>query len=301
MTTPIDHETCSELLRAYVLGEAGTDRPAVAAHLEVCERCRTERSGLERLLAPIPPLTEAERSRIHFAVRNAGRAESSQAPAELHAVPDRDGDLMSGRPGTGSPQSQARQPRWIAPVLSAAAAVILIVSGIALLGHGVSGPSALRTATDQGSGANGGGHEANTAVPEAGAGPHFASSPLTGIHEVRRRATRTVQTLSGAYDRKAARHGLATGFLDQLAQRAPPSVRRQILGCGGEQLSTAGSRALLPAYGAITSAGDKRSLVLVFASSGAGEARPSGFEIYAWPLGSCDVRPSHSSGKLPAG
>jgi anti-sigma factor RsiW len=300
MTTPIDHETCSRLLRAYVLGELEGDAPSVAAHLEGCEQCRAEHAGLEILLTPVAPLSEAERSGIHVAVRDVTRPELSHAPAQLQEVrPARRTSTSSGTIGSASSEVRRRQ-RWMAPALSAAAAVILVVSGIAILGHGISGSGSLGTAMDQGAGGGASRPEANAAGSSA-PGPLFAPSPLTGVGQVKHRAGPVLKSLTRVYDRDAARQGLASGFLDRLAQRAPPSVRRQILHCGGRLLAERGSRALLPTYGAIAARGGNRSLVLVFSSSAARQDRLTRFEIDTWPLGSCNVEPVTSSGILPSG
>ncbi len=68
----MDHETCSELLAAFVRGELPEDIHAeVSKHLETCEDCRLERAAAAALAVALEPMTELERRRLHSSLGKA--------------------------------------------------------------------------------------------------------------------------------------------------------------------------------------------------------------------------------------
>jgi hypothetical protein len=291
MTFPIDHETCSRLLRAYAVGEAGVDAGAVTDHLEGCRQCTDEFAAVKRLLDPAEPLTEAERSQLRAAVTKATRPEPSLGPAPVAREP------RSVESREGSASARARM-RWLMPALSAAAAVIVIAGGIAFFGNSTSEQNMVTSADRAITGAA---RAPENTTPAAGAksqpGPHFERGLLSSITEVRQTARPVLVALGRAY-KPADGRTLASPVLDRLAGQAPPGLGRQILDCGGRLMSSAGSRVLLPAFGAQTSANGRRSLVLVFASSIANQGGLLRFEIDAWPVGSCTADAAQSSGVI---
>jgi hypothetical protein len=187
-------------------------------------------------------------------------------------------------------------------MLSAAAAIVLIATGIALFQHlgTSSGGSA-----DQVSAARGAAqpHQNSSKAPVGGGLnrngatslplPRFASAgaPSTSVVEIN--AAATLPAFAAAYNGTEA-HRLAPNFLHRLSNAAPSSLSAQVTTCGDGVLNLR-SAAALPAYGAVTYVDGQRALVLVFATSSTPAAPLTRLDLRAWPLGSCDRELVHRS------
>ncbi len=79
MKAPIDHATCSELLRDHVAGllEARQSE-LVEAHLRDCQDCRAEAGVVAALAGDVDPLTEHERHRLRTSVGSALKSPERQ-------------------------------------------------------------------------------------------------------------------------------------------------------------------------------------------------------------------------------
>jgi hypothetical protein len=296
MTEAMDHDACSQLLRAYLVGEADDDAPAIAAHLEGCPECRAERAALEMLLAPVKGLTPAERAQLRTGVDRATRVAS---PSALRAV-----SSLSTRPARGSPNRATSSPapkpqnaerfRHLASALSAAAAILLIATGVVLFQHLGAGSSnsaaqssAAHGAAQPGLGATktrgglGIGRNAPSSLPL----PRFARHRLPTTIRAETRAAAILPAFVAAYNGTEAEH-LAPSFLRRLARAAPQALAPQVQQCGNRVLDEPGVGAL-PAYGATTAVNGQPVLVLVFATSSSPGASLTRLELRAWPLGSC--------------
>jgi hypothetical protein len=293
MTSPMDHDTCSRLLRAYVTGEAGEDAPAIAGHLQDCPQCQVERAGLEALMAPVEPLTEAERARLHAGVTAATRPPAT-APSRLAPVPAPGGSATRRPPGrelrpSGPVDLGGRRRQRLAPVLSAAAAILLVVSGIILFQHvgsGTNAPSASganravhgpQSARSQGGGKPG----ALTSVPL----PAFRRGQLADIQQVQAQAAPLAAAFARAYNGSQVQR-LAPGFLNRLVQLAPLQHRAQVRQCGNGFLQTSGGTAI-PLLASRTTADKTPVLAMAFASSSTTGEPLTRLIVTAWPLGSC--------------
>lgn len=300
MTETMDHETCSQLLRAYIAGEAGDDEPAVAAHLEGCPQCRAERAGLQALMTPVESLTPGERTRLRDTVADATHPASPQ----LHAVP---GSTTSPgpRPGATAPPTRRSKARWdrFAPALSAAAVLLLIASAIVLfqhLGGSSGGPSAASGAKPAAPGARNGPatHRSDLieGIHPSLPLPRFAATAVATIDRAEAQAGSLLPAYAAAYSGTHATR-LAPEFLNRLAQSAPTTVASQVRECGSRVLAEPGMVGV-PAYGATTTVGGRAALVLVFAARGSTGAALTRLELRAWPLGSCDRELVHRSAPL---
>jgi hypothetical protein len=307
MTEAMDHDACSRLLRAYLAGEAGNDAPAIAAHLEGCPECRAERAGLEMLLAPVERLTPAERAQLRAGV---GRATQVASSSVLRAVPS-----VSTRPAWGSSKretpSPARKPHnterfhRLAPALSAAAAVLLIASGVVLFQHlgGGSSNSAAQAGAAHGAAQPGkgatkarGGLGIDRSVPSSLPLPRFAPHRLPTTTRAETQAAAILPAFVAAYNGTEARH-LAPSFLHRLARVAPHALASQVQQCGNRVLDEPGA-GTLPAYGATTTVNGQTVLVLVFATSSSPSTPLTRLELHAWPRGSCDRELLHRSAAI---
>lgn len=144
MTSNIDHDRCSELLRGHVRGVlSAADTAAVEAHLAGCEACSAELRALA-LLERDPPqtLTDLERRRLRHAVLDALR----QPDVALDATAAT-GDQVAGAPAAGP------WMRRLGAALGAAALIAVAAVGVATLG-GSGGEDAASTAgrAEQGAG-----------------------------------------------------------------------------------------------------------------------------------------------------
>jgi hypothetical protein len=286
MTQPMDHATCSQLLRAYVTGDAGAYAPAVEAHLQKCAQCRAERAGLEMLLVPLEPLSTPERARLHTSVREATGVGLSDSPPSLRTIPavqrQPPSNWHTGDAATAG-AVRGQRLRWLTPALSAAAAVVLIASGIVLFGHlGTVSNNAASVSADRGA-AGGASRPQAEQVPAPGLRlPVFARARL--------RARDVLAAFKRSYRRGDQAHRIASGLLGpdllvQLADEAPRGLRPQILRCGRRAVHRNAS--LVPAFGAAATVRGDKALVVVFVLSRSAERRPIGFELVAWPSGSC--------------
>jgi hypothetical protein len=288
MTPPLDHDTCSQLLRAYLAGEASDVAPAIAGHLETCRQCREESAGLRMLLAPVDEMTPTERSQLRAEVARATRAESRS----LQAVPSRRPTSEGPDRATGSPRSRMDRRRF-APLLSAAAAILLIATGVVLFQHlgGSSGRTSFGSAAAPKGAPRG---DANTGTKAQGVGPSFLAAPtfatslLSDLGQVEREASTRLPSFRSAYDGAPAAQ-LAPGLLGRLADAAPAALRSQVLECGHQVIDQPGSTAL-PAFGARVTVRGQPTLALAFTTPNSPAGR---LEIDGWALGSCEPRVLH--------
>jgi hypothetical protein len=304
MTQPIDHATCSRLLPSFLAGEAGDDAPAITEHLRGCAQCRAERAGLEMLLVPVEPPTESERAQLRTAVWEASSAAADgSSPQSAGRVRDLGASRSLPRPGQSRrPSNRGHSPRhrrWLTPALGAAAAVLLIAGGIALLGHQSPGFNAATSgrSADRAVGAVAPSPSGVKGLAGAqGPTPSFYPAPLGGIGQTSRRAAPLLAAFARAYDGKQAR-SMGSPFLAQLSRKAPGSLRDQIQRCGADVLAR--GRSALPAFGTVARVRQERALILVFSSSPSRQGPLSRFDLFAWPLGSCLSQLVHRSGPIP--
>jgi hypothetical protein len=290
MRSPLDHEQCSALLRAYLAGEAGEAAPAVEEHLEQCEQCSAEVAVIKMMLIPVEPPTSAERTRLRAGVMRAAhsrRAASDQQPAA---------------PARHEPP--ARTP-W--RFLTALGAAMVLVIAVATMGR-------LMGTSGGGSASGGGGSNAprgalsQTRTPGGAAEPNGAGTP--GQNEAKPGAVTSVPTPRfggsvGSVDQAAAHAStlvsgfartysgsqiprLAPTFQERMVRAAPPELSPQVRLCAG----LVGDHAL-PVYGATTTVGGRRALVLIFASPAAPGGPLTQERLYAWPIGSCGEKLVH--------
>lgn len=290
MSHPLDHDTCSQLLRAYLAGEAGDDAPAVAAHIESCPQCQEERAALRALLAPVEKMTPAERSHLRSEVARATQSSHLEAVAS----PGRASQRPSGRETAGSARSRMDRRRF-APALSAAAAILLIVTGAALFQHlgsssreGAAGSAAAPNSAVDGNPNTGA--KVPLGAPSSLAAPTFASSVLPDVGQVERQASARLPAFASAYSRAPVEQ-FAPGLLGRLAETAPAALRSQVLECGHLVIDQPGTTAL-PAYGAKVTVRGEQILALAFATPNSPAAR---LEIDGWALGSCEQQILHRS------
>lgn len=291
MTQPMDHATCSRLLPTFLAGQAGDATQAITEHLRGCARCRAERAGLERLLAPVEPPTETERARLRAAVQDAtfGATQAPQQVRPLHAAPSDRAGSATPSPGRRYGGRPGWQRSWVTPALGAAAAVLLIVSGISLFGHSTSNLSA-------GSNSGGGVSEANrVARPSPGAAhnataagpaPSFYRGHPIELGQVSKRASSVLIAYARGYS-SGHDGSLGTDLLTRLAAQAPRSLRPQIRRCGDRVLDD--HHSALPAFGAVARVRRRPGLVLVFTSRDPSTGSHSRFGLYAWSRGSCRI------------
>ncbi|MDP9234028.1 MAG: hypothetical protein M3P01_05690 [Actinomycetota bacterium] len=293
MTFPMDHDTCSQLLRAYVTGEAGEDAPAIARHLQDCRQCQVERAGLEMLLAPVDPLTEAERAHLHAGVA-AGIRPPITVPSRLAPVPAPGGPASRRPPGrevrpSGPVDLVSRRLRRFAPALSAAAAILLVLSGVILFQH--VGTSQNSPSAASAKGQVNGAQPARSGPGEKTGGlgslplPAFRAGQLADIDQVQKQAAPLATAFARAYS-GAQVEQLAPGFLRRLVHLAPLQHRTQLRQCGDHFLKTSGGTAI-PLLGSRTTLDKAPVLALAFASSSSPGGPLTRLIVVAWPLGSC--------------
>jgi hypothetical protein len=289
----MDHDACSRLLHAYITGEAGEDARAIARHLQDCRQCQVERAGLEMLLAPVDPLTEAERARLHVGVAAATRPPAT-APSRPAPVPA--GDSASRRPPgrqerpSGPGDIGSRRQRRVAPAFSAAAAILLVVSGVILFQHVDTGYNRPSTS----GAANGAAHAPESARSQGGGKPGalsslplpaFSAARFAGIEQVQRQATPLAAAFARAYGGSQVER-LAPLLLHRLEHLAPPDLRSQVQQCGDRFLRTSRTAAV-PLFGSRTTIDKTPALALAFASSSSPGEPLTRVLVTAWPLGSC--------------
>jgi hypothetical protein len=301
----LTHERCSELLAAYVgegLEAAGSE--AVARHLASCPDCRQELNGLSELLAPAgPPMTSSERAALH------------------EALPGPTGDA---RVVDFRPRSKRREPisrPWPARLAAAlgAAALLLVVAAAAVL--------LPRNASQQGAEGSGG---SSAEAPEVGPMPSAqrgdeSTKDSRGLAErldaqrPGRRArplwvSPTAPTTRAQLERRGRRGqpfvafaqtlsstdatARQAEFLNQLAARAPASLRPAVRSCTArvERHASAGYR-LLPAFGARAKLDGDQVLVLGYAWT-QGKGPLDRFMIWGFARGSCDAPVIYEAGPI---
>ena len=188
-----------------------------------------EKQGSADAARPLEEMTPAERSHLHAEVNRATRSESR---SRLGAVPSR--GPTSERP-VGSARAGGLDRRRLAPVLSAAAAILLIATGVALFQHlgGSSGSGSFGAAApDRGArGANTGAQTIHGGGPSTLAAPAFAPSLLPDVGQVERRG-RGAAAIVPVDSAHAPVAQFAPGLLGRLAETAPAALRSQVLECG---------------------------------------------------------------------
>jgi hypothetical protein len=183
--------------------------------------------------------------------------------------------------------------RRLAPLLSAAAAILLIATGVVLFQHigGSSGSDSFGAAgaPDRGArGANTGPQTINGGGPSSLAAPVFAPSLLPDVGQVEREAAARLPSFRSAYVRAPVAQ-FAPGLLGRLAEAAPAALQSQVLECGHQVIDQPGST-VLPAYGAKVTVRGGPILALAFTTPNSPAAQ---LEIDGWALGSCDHQVLH--------
>jgi hypothetical protein len=280
MTQDIDHTTCSARLRAYVAG-ALDDRTAaaVARHLESCPQCAGERRAVALLQHEPAPLAPEERARLHAAVRDSRRARPAATPTWR---------------------------RRLAPALAAAAVLVALAVGapFVLSGGGRSGLDA-----GGGGGATGDTAEGRAQPDQPAARAAAESAGLTAT-AARPRFDASAGALSRARLRRMAGQvplervttdsveevqRLGEELADRLVRQAPPQVAGQVREC--VEVVLRNSPAALPVRGAAGKLDGSDVVVVAFARGAGGRGALDGYQVWAWPQGSCDAPVSFQAGR----
>lgn len=325
--TPMTHERCSELLRAYVQGDIAPDeRAEVSAHLDACDACRHEEAGLRSLLATEPgSLDERERAHLRDAVMSAIAASDEETAPSLHKL-QRPSKAAFVQPVTN----------WRARVAGGlAAAAVVVIAGVFYLGGGFSGEDSGDTAggadgdrsTQQLSRESASTEDrAGNAIPAAGADAEseefkdsgaggatttegFAEPAPTFIGIERRYTNARLDRLgrrglqlvlfSRAYDTDDTAR-LRNDFVDRVAtsaaRRAGQAAADQVRDCAGVVLD--GEATALPAFGALGRLDGRDVLVLGFAWSEGGSGSLDDYMLWTWRRGSCDSLTDYRTGSI---
>jgi hypothetical protein len=245
------------------------------------------------MLITVDPPTSAERTRLRAGVMRAAhsrRAVNEEQPA--------------------APPQQERQPaRTPWRILTALGAAMVVVIAVASLGRLV-GTSGGGAGAAGGGGVNApsgalsqihtplGGAEPNgpsTPAPnDVKPGPHITSVPtprfggsVASVDRAAAQASPLVTEFARIYSGSQVAR-LAPIFRGRMVRAAPPELSAQVRLCAG----LAGERSL-PVYGATTTVGGRRALVLIFAFSAPPGGPLTQERLYAWPLGSCGEKLVH--------
>ena len=315
MTKNIDHERCSEQLRAFIRRELDEDETRVVEeHLDSCDTCRAELLGLKALLgAEDPGLDLRERRTLHEGV---ARAIEAREPVIL---------------GAGLEKKRGWMQRF-APTLSAAALllVVLVVAASGLTGNGDGDGAASDAAGGAKSGPSGNRSrgEEDAALEEAieddDAGEGEAAAPDKQEFKSKNRAVETGSALRngprpsfierfGGDLAAAAPPDLLEDFASSytvadaekrefryialLSRTAPSQVRGQVQDCG-DVVTDASEEPVLAASGALGRVDDRPGLFLSFVYSDAERGPLSSYMVWAWPRGSCSKRLAYRTGTI---
>lgn len=282
MTYDIDHATCSARMRALVAGDLD-DRTAaaVARHIESCHECSAEHRAVRLLLDDPAPLTSDERTALHAAV-------DARAAASV------------SRP------SHRSWGRRLAPALAAAVVLVLVAvaAPFVLTGSDQEATDAFGQRAGGGSAAETAGGAAHVEKDEARsstdgplAGLRFDASggDLTraGLRRMGRRASAagsTWVTIAGADP-----EWVAGKLTSRLARAAPAAVAEQVQECVDTVLSEGRT---VPVHGAIGTLEGTEVVVVAFARA-TDRGTLGGYQVWAWPRGSCDTPVSFQAGRVP--
>jgi hypothetical protein len=315
----MDHELCSDLLPSYAAGELHADTAAeVRAHLESCPECRAEESAVRAIrAAPVEPMTDIERARLHRSLRD--RLDVPQrAPARM---------------------------AWLPPALTVAALLLALVVGVQVMsgsggdkddadaggarieseGGGGGGPTPQtfdlvggdvvtfeqrfteRTAeTDGQEGASdegvSSGAGSGVGAPKSGDAPQESSDPFPSAlnadrdkRELLRFARRqdTLAAFARAYSASDI-DVLRDDFVDVLTTDAPTEAAgSQIEECDG-LVAQAQDSSLLPVVAAHGRFDGRPSLVLGYLSPEDEAGALTRFTFFVWQRGDCSI-PVHST------
>jgi hypothetical protein len=283
MAQDIDHTTCSARLRAYVAGKLD-DRTAasVARHLESCPHCAEERRAVALLHEEPPPLTPDDRARLHAAVR----------------------EEVSGRGRAGQARSWRRR---LAPALAAAAALAVLAVGAPLVltgsqdsaleagrGAGDAGGADSSTESDQlagGAGAERGAARTSESAPRPRFDPSAGALSPAVLRRMGRNVPRARSTSFASEDAAAIGEELSA----RLVRQAPPEVADQIEEC--VEVVRRQSPGVLPVHGAAGTLEGTEVLVVAFVRGRGGRGALDGYQVWAWPRGSCDAPVSFQAGR----
>ena len=320
MTQEMDHDRCSELLRAYARDDlAAPERQAIESHLSSCADCRTELGAVRVLLGDdSESLTGRERRKLHAAV---AREVAAMGP---------DGEARQAAPRRSWGQR-------FAPTL-AATALLLVAVGVALTGG--EGSDELGEGTQRSAPAARDGGAVSEESFEAGGGGDAGSAPVksktedrskpesptedaetteateggerlaggAGVPRPRPRfknafVTDLSQMTTGVFDAYTASYTVADarkradGFLMRLSAEAPADVRVQVRTCGRAAVDAA-EDPLLPAAGALGRIEEEPSLLLSFAYTRNQTGPLDSYMVWAWPRGSCSARLDYATGPI---
>lgn len=293
-----DHEHVSELLAAFVHASLEPERRSdVESHLETCEECRRELTGLRALQAD-EGLTELERTRLHRDVL-----------AEL---------------GLAGAEARRPSPRWAGAgrLVGVAATLALLLGGLVYLGGNLGGDdagdgdaaqSALEDGGDQREDpfSSGAGGEAEGATDSAGttmeAGAAAAPPPeatyeadLGEVTDKQLKQTgrrgRTFRSFASVPVETIEEY--REPFLDELVAKADGELGEQLRECARDvlaQLPTA-----VATYAAPAKYGDPPRPVLIvgFAYSFTEDGFLDQYQMWIYPRGSCDFPTNYVGGQI---
>jgi hypothetical protein len=286
MTYDIDHATCSVRMRAFVAGDLD-DRTAAAVtrHLESCSDCAAELRSVSLLLDAPAPLTADERSAIH---------------SEL------DARTSGSVPGPASLRRSSRPRLRMAPVLAAAAVLVLLAVAAPFVLTGT-----VPSSEDEEAAGAGGGAAAETSgqtgrvakedaplAPDASGGVRFDASGRDLSRAALRRMGRAASVTGGSSFTtsdvgETAR--LAEKSTSRLVREAPVDVADQVDECVETVL---GQGPVVPVHGAVGTLEGREVVVVVFARATKRDGL-DGYQVWAWPIGSCDAPVSFQAGRAP--
>jgi hypothetical protein len=279
MTRNIDHATCSARMRAFIAGDLDErTAAAVARHLQSCGECTEEHRAVALLLDDPAPLTAEERDALHAAV-----------------------DAIAGVPVVGP--TSGSWTRRLAPALAAAAllAVLAVAAPFVLSGSDRSsmdagGGAGGSTAENAGGAASAAKEDAPSSSDELTHGLRFDASgrdlSRAALRRMGRRASTEPATwISSGAPRDAAR--LADRLTSRLIREAPANVADQVDECVETVLSRGPA---VPVRGAIGTLEGTEVVVVAFARK-TGRGAFDGYQVWAWPRGSCDAPVSFQAGR----
>jgi hypothetical protein len=295
----LEHDRCSELLGPLLRGELSErEATSVEDHIAGCEDCRAERKGLEALIgarAPIEPLSDLERARLHRAITEA-------MPAGAHSA------------RTIVPEPAKPWTARIAPYLGAAAALVLVVFGATQIdlggsdeGGAATGGAALRESDASGGGGDGGGSANDTVSGEAAVadsapapGPSFQPDAGTIERESLRRfgaRNEPFTTFARSYETKDAAQ-LTEPYLDDLAAAGAETGDPDTIVQCGRQVLDSQDGPTLPAYAGYGEMEERDVLMMGFVYSAADSGPLDKFMLWVWPRDDCSIPSEYQFGTI---
>lgn len=281
MDNQMTHEIASTKLRGFVLGELDArDMAEVGAHLEACAECTLEERAVRALVAPDVQLSEIERHRLHR-------------------------EVTAATVGARAPRMGSRWSRLM-PALGAAAAVLLVLTGIYLGATNLGGSDDLPSAATGGADADAESAPEQPALDDAGgdaagaasgtASYNYAGSIARTNSDALKRLGKnafagafTTRATDASADSAAAEKG-ATSDNDASesaalqAEAPPPPLLAECIAT-----VTDAEPEFVPSYSASARYKGEPALVVGFLYPGGGAGALDHFAVYVWSENDCSI------------